>query len=317
MGEPTSSRRLEIQGHRGARGLFPENTLPGFAATLALGVNALELDVALSREGDVMVHHDSTLNPMTTRDSDGHWIPSTKRLPIYSLSAAQLQSYDVGTLRPDTDYARLYPQQVPIQGARIPTLNQVIELLHSCKSPSVGLNIEAKLEPTNPALTASPEAFAEALLAVLSATNMSARATIQSFDWRVQAQVQKLAPHIPIGFLSEQRPGIDTISGQGTTPSPWTNGMHINDFAGSVPRMVQAAGGAYWAPNFQSLSEQTLREAHELGLRVVVWTVNTTHDICRMIDMGVDGVISDYPDRVREAAQGAGLPVPEPALVSA
>ncbi len=304
-------RRLEIQGHRGARGLWPENTLHGFAQTLALGVDALELDVALSRDGVVMVHHDSTLNPMTTRDQDGHWIAAGERHPIFSLSVDQLSTYDVGALKIGTDYANKYPHQQPTPGARIPTLNQVIEMMHERGDSTTRLNIEAKLEPQDPGLTASPAAFADALLDVLNATNMAARANIQSFDWRVQAAVRERAAHIPIGFLSEQHAGIDTIAADGKTPSSWTNGMHIDDFQGSVPRMVQSAGGSVWSPNFQSLGASALREAHDLGLRVVVWTVNAAEDIGRMIELGVDGIISDYPDRVRGAAQAFGLAIPQ------
>jgi len=310
-----SNKSLEIQGHRGARGLLPENTLFGFAATLALGVDTLELDVAISRDGVVMVHHDSTLNPMTTRNSDGEWIPTTDRPPLCTLSSKQLQSYDVGMLKPDTDYAKLFPHQKSISGARIPTLTQVIELLHGCGRDRVRLNIEAKLDPKNPALTASPESFADSLIEVLRATKMMERATIQSFDWRVLAHVQSRAAQIPTGFLSEQRAGKDTVAGQGDTPSPWTNGMHPDDYQGSLARMVQAAGGAVWSPDFRSLSEEALREAQALGLRVVVWTVNAPNDIHRMIDLGVDGVISDYPNRVREAAQHLGMQLPEPASV--
>lgn len=309
MNDQNPARHLEIQGHRGARGLLPENTLPGFAATLALGVDTLELDVGISRDGVVMVHHDSTLNPMTTRDSAGEWIPLTERPPISSLDAAQLKTYDVGMLKPDSNYAKLYPQQAAVPGARIPTLNEVIELLHRCHSDHVRLNIEAKLDPENPALTAPPEIFVNLLLQALQVTNMMDRATIQSFDWRVPAHVQTLAPQVQTGYLSEQRPGRDTVRNRDDAPSPWTNGLKFDDFQGSLPRMVKAAGGGIWSPDYRSLGEDALREAHSLGLRVVVWTVNCRDDICRMISMGADGVISDYPDRVREAAQQLGLEV--------
>lgn len=313
MSNHNPARHLEIQGHRGARGLLPENTLPGFAATLALGVDTLELDVGISRDDVVMVHHDSTLNPMTTRDSAGEWISCARRLPIYSLDVAQLKTYDVGMLKPDTGYAKLYPQQAAVPGARIPTLNEVIELLHRCQSNHVRLNIEAKVNPENPALTAPPEIFVHLLLQVLQMTDMMDRAAIQSFDWRVPAHVQTLAPQVQTGFLSEQRAGCDTVRNRNGAPSPWTNGLKFDDYQGSLPRMVKAAGGGVWSPDYRSLDEHALREAHALRLRVVVWTVNCRDDIRRMISMGVDGVISDYPDRVREAAQDLGLEVADPA----
>ena len=310
MRDNSTTKRLEIQGHRGARGLWPENTLPGFAATLGLGVDTLELDVGISSDGVLVVHHDSTLNPMTTRGPDGKWIPATDPPPLYSLSVSQLQSYDVGMLKPNSSYANRYPQQRSIPIARIPTLMQVIELLRRCDDEHVRLNIEAKLEPEKPALTAPPERFAASLVEILHTTRMTSRATIQSFDWRVQAHARTLDERIPTAYLSEQRIDMNTVAGHGDKPSPWTNGMHLDDYHGCVPRMVKAAGGAVWSPDFQSLGEEALREAHALGLRVVVWTVNSVDDIKRMISLGVDGVISDYPDRVREVARSFGLPLP-------
>jgi len=315
MDDVRAKETLEIQGHRGARGLLPENTLPGFAAALGLGVDTLELDVGISRDGVVMVHHDPALNPLTTRDSTGEWIAATNRPPIYKLSATQLKTYDVGMLKPDTDYANLYPHQKPAPGARIPTLTEVIELLHNCGNEYVRLNIEAKLDPARPALTAPPADFAQALIEVLHTTGMTTRATIQSFDWRVPAHVQAREPRIPTSYLSEQRAGRDTVSSRDGAPSQWTNGMSLDDYGGSLPRMVQAAGGSVWSPDYRHLGEDDLRAAHTRGLRVAVWTVNATDDIRRMIGMGVDSVISDYPDRVREAAQSFGLPVPEPTSI--
>lgn len=312
MAESSTQRVLDIQGHRGARGLWPENTLEGFAATLDLGVHALELDVGVSRDSVLMVHHDLLLNPATTRDRTGQWLADDARAALHELTAAELQDYDVGTLKPETDYATRYPQQLAIPGARIPTLQQVVELLRDRNDDSVRLNVEAKVDPTRAHLTAGPEVFARLLVDLLRANGMTGRAAIQSFDWRVQACVLRLDGHITTGFLSEQHAQLNTVIDQGDQPSPWTNGMRVADFKGSIPHMVKAAGGRTWSPNFQSLDEQRLYEAQSLGLKVVVWTVNSVSDITRMIAMGVDGVISDYPDRVRDIAREFGLPVPTP-----
>lgn len=312
MAEHNAERVFDIQGHRGARGLWPENTLEGFAATLELGVNALELDVGVSRDGVLVVHHDLILNPATTRDSHGSWLADEVRPAIHDLTAAELQDYDVGTLKPETDYAKRYPHQLAIPGAHIPTLRQVVELMHKHGDERVRLNVEAKLDPTRPQLTAEPEVFARLLVNLLRETDMTQRTAIQSFDWRIQGCVLALDKHIATGFLSEQNTQLNTVADQDGQPCLWTNGMRIADFQGSVPRMVKAAGGATWSPDFQSLDEQRLREAQALGLRVVVWTVNTVNDITRMISMGVDGVISDYPNRVRDVAREFNVQVPTP-----
>lgn len=171
------------------------------------------------------------------------------------------------------------------------------------------LNIEAKLNPTKPQLTAPPELFADLLVEVLAANDMTARAAVSSFDWRVLAAVQARTTQIPIGYLSDQRKGQNTVAAHDDKPSPWTNDMHPRDYQDSVPRMRRAAGGTVWSPDFHSLEQGALHEAHALGLRVIVWTANSPADIEQMIGMGVDGVISDYPERVREAASRLGLQV--------
>ncbi len=302
-----TARAVEIQGHRGARGLAPENTLAGFARALDIGVDTLELDVALTRDGVVVVHHDPTLNPDTTRDPTGAWVSPDERVPVMSLTLEALRRYDVGAARPGSPVARRFPEQVPAPGARIPTLAEVIDL---ARRAGVRLNVEVKSRPVTPALTPPPQPFADAVVTVLREAGMEQHAAIQSFDWRVPAQVQRTAPAIAIGHLSQQHGDGDTIGGGGHGPSPWTAGLDADAFDGSVPRMVRAAGGRTWLPDYRDLDAARLAEARALGLRVVVWTVNAPQDMDRMLALGVDGIITDYPDRAREALARAGLPLP-------
>jgi len=306
----TAAGALEIHGHRGARGDRPENTLAAFAHALSLGVHALEMDVGISRDGVVVVHHDSTLNPDTTRDAQGAWLTPGARTPIHQLVAAQLAALDVGAARPGSALARRFPSQSAVDGQRIPTLAQVIALASRAGNHAVRFNVETKITPTAPALTPGPDAFADAVIHVLRDAGVAARATIQSFDWRVLRHVQAVAPEIATGYLSAQREGWDTIAAAGHGPSPWTGGIAADDHGGSVPRMVKAAGGRIWSPDYQDLDARALAEAHALGLRVIVWTVNAPRDIRRLIALGVDGIISDYPQRVRDAARAAGLALP-------
>lgn len=301
---------FEIHGHRGARGILPENTLSAFAHALELGVHALEMDVGITRDGVVVVHHDATLNPDTTRDANGAWLTPGTRTPIHELSAAELARLDVGAARPHSAHARRFRAQRAVDGERIPTLAQVIALAARAGNTRVRFNVEAKIKPTAPSLTPPPGAFADAVIQVLRDSGVAARATIQSFDWRVLRHVQAAAPEIATGYLSAQGEGWDTIVGRGHGPSPWTGGIDADAHGGSVPRMVEAAGGRIWSPDHRDLDARILAEAHALGLRVIVWTVNSPRDIRRMIALGVDGIISDYPRRVRDAALAAGLEVP-------
>lgn len=303
---------LDIQGHRGARGLLPENTLPAFARALSIGVTTLELDCAITRDGVVVVSHDSTLNPEITRGPDGQWITRTD-LPIAQFTFDALQQFDVGRIDPACEYAKRFPHQQPIDGTRMPRLAEVLALVRMAGNDTVRFNIETKISPRHPERTVAPEAFARALIAAIEHDGLAARVVIQSFDWRTLAVVQREAPHIKTSYLSAQQPFTDNILAH-ESASLWNNGLHVSQFGGSVPRMVQAAGGSIWSPCSNDVNAAVIDEAHALGLKVVVWTVNTEAEMLRLMAMGVDGIISDYPDVLRRVAgaQGYALPAPVP-----
>ena len=302
--------QLDVQGHRGARGLAPENTLPAFERALALGVTTLELDVGVTRDGVVVVAHDPVLNPGIVRGADGQWLAAPGPA-IHALTFAELQRYDVGRLKPGTNYAGRYPAQVPVDGARIPRLADVFELARRSGNRAVRFNIETKLSPRAPAETLAPEAFARAVIGEIRKAGMQSRSTLQSFDWRTLQVVQRQAPEIATAYLTAQQRWLDNVC-SGTkagspaiapsdcAESPWTAGFHLREH-GSVPKLVKAAGGAIWSPAYQDLDAAKVKEAHALGLRVVTWTVNEPAEIRRMIALGVDGIISDRPDLVLAA----------------
>lgn len=305
---------LDLQGHRGTRGLLPENTLPAFAYALTLGVTTLELDVAVTRDGVVVVSHDATLNPDITRGPDGQWLERGD-LAIHALSFAELQRYDVGRIRPRTNYAQRFPQQQAVDGTRIPRLADVFALARRAGNDQVRFNIETKISPDHPHRTLPPADFARKLIALIRAEKLESRVTIQSFDWRTLQVVQQEAPQIGTVYLSVQQAWQDNIHA-GASTSPWTAGKHISQFSGSLPKLVHGAGGAIWSPYFGDVTAGAVREAQGLGLKVVVWTVNEEPEMARMIELGVDGIISDYPDRLRRVAAARGLPLPAPTPVS-
>jgi glycerophosphoryl diester phosphodiesterase len=286
-----ASPRIDVQGHRGARGLAPENTLPAFARALALKVDTLELDVGVTRDGVVVVGHDPTLNPNIVRGPGGQWLEA-RGPAVHSLDYRDLVRYDVGRLKPGSNYARAHPAQVAVDGTTMPRLSDVFELVRDEGDRSVRFNIETKLSPRSPGETLAPEPFARAVISEIRRHGMARRSSIQSFDWRTLQVVQRVAPEIETVYLTAQRPNLNTVS-----DGSWTAGFSLRDH-GSVPKLVKAAGGRTWSPALQDLTAETLAEAHALGLRVVVWTVNEPADIRRMLAMGVDGIISDRPDRV-------------------
>ncbi len=307
-----AGQALDIQGHRGARGLAPENTLPAFARALSIGVTTLEMDCAVTRDGVVVVSHDPALNPDITRGPDGKWLEKTGPA-IRSLAFDELARYDVGRLNPSNAYAKRWPEQTAADGARIPRLADVFALVAKSGNETVRFNIETKISPLAPAETTTPEDFARKLIAAIRAAKMEKRAAIQSFDWRTLAVVQKEAPEIPTVYLTSVSGFMDNI--QAGRQSPWTAGLKVDQYSGSVPRMVKAAGGAVWSPYSGDLTPDAVKEAQSLGLKVVVWTVNDAAGMRRFIGMGVDGVISDRPDLLRQVAGEMGVALPRPSPV--
>lgn len=305
---------LDLQGHRGARGLLPENTLPAFAQALTIGVTTLELDTAVTADGVIVVSHDSTLNPDITRDADGRWLARSD-LAIHTMRFAELRQYDVGRIRPLSAYARRFSGQRAVDGTRMPKLAEVFALARRAGNDRVHFNIETKISPEHAQRTLPPEAFARVLIALVREEKLESRVTIQSFDWRTLQVVQREAPWIATAYLTAQQSWQDNIRASDKS-SPWTAGLHVRDYGGSLPRLVKAAGGAVWSPYFGEVTREAVQEAQQLGLKVVVWTVNESRDIERMIDYGVDGIISDYPDRLRRIAGERGLTLPTPTPVT-
>ena len=299
---------FDLQGHRGARGLAPENTLEGFATALEVGVDTLELDVALTRDDVLVVVHDRTLNPDLVRGADGRWL-AARGPAIRRLSAAELAGLDVGRIRPDSGYAAAHPAQRPVDGARIPTLAEVFALAARHGADRVRFNVETKLSPLAPDEAADPDAFAAAVVAEVRRAGVASRTTVQSFDWRTLRRVRRLAPEIGTVHLSSAQPGFDTVGAGRPGGSPWTDGLRLEDH-GSVAAMVRAAGGTTWSPNARDLDADAVARAQALGLKVVPWTVNDAGTMHRLIDWGVDGLITDRPDLLRDVLRELGEPLP-------
>jgi glycerophosphoryl diester phosphodiesterase len=301
-----SASAFDLQGHRGARGLAPENTLPAFERALELGVTTLELDIGVTADGVVVVAHDPYLNPLITRDATGQWLAGTRGPLLKSLTYAQLQAYDVGRIKPDSPYAGTFNQQQPRDGTRIPTLAQVFDLVKARGASRVRFNIETKLNPGQPDDTVSPEAMTQALLKVVRDAGMTQRVAIQSFDWRTLRVVQQQEPAIPTVCLT-----IQTANNDNVRDGSWNAGFKIADH-GSAPRLAKAAGCTVWSANGGAVTEALVKEAQSIGLKAIPWTINNPADMERLIGWGVDGLITDYPDRLREVMAKRGMPLPPP-----
>lgn len=262
---------MQIIGHRGARGLWPENTLAGFSRAMKAGVKAFELDVGVTKDGIVVVTHDAELNPDITRYRDNEWlipaeVPTDQR--IYSKPLSDVQSFNVGFINQNSAYAKRFPHQQPIDGQHIPTLTEVLTLV--CNRAAV--TIEVKCFPDQPERTTFPYLFVEAVKNVLN--NVTAPwddITISSFDWRIIDEVHDQIPGIPTAILTEKISNYDIIH-------------RVKHFRGNI-----------WSPEYTDLNQSLVHEAHSLGLKVVTWTVNDPVMIESLEKIGVDGVITDYP----------------------
>jgi glycerophosphoryl diester phosphodiesterase len=266
---------VQIIGHRGARGLFPENTLAGIVGACAIGVDAIEFDVRLTADGVVVVHHDPLLDPAITRTSAGAWLTSPGPA-IAETTSADLAAYDIGRAARASGLARRFPHQAPVDGSRIPRLDEVLAL-----RPRPAFLIELK-PVVDPAALAG---------AVADLVRDEPDVTLESFDWRALRHLRRSHPDLPLAFLTE-----------------------APDAAGA-PDRVAAEGGRTWCPSIATLTRAVVRRAHEAGLRVVPWTVNAPSAMRHLLDWGADGLITDYPDRARAVLAQMGLPLPVPVAV--
>lgn len=288
---------IDVQGHRGARGLRPENTLAGFAYAINLGVTTLEMDTGISKDGVLVVCHDPYINPSLCLDCRADRLFDSSRVLIKDLTVSEIQSYDCGSLNPDPTR---FPNQQAVPGSKIPTLQAVFDLAESA-NPRIRYNIESKVSPLKSGETASPEVFAEKLVTIISQNNLVERATIQSFDWRVLRAVKQVNPQIQTVALVLHNSTSSTLKGMNGR-SQFLAGFQLNDFR-AVTELLQATGFIdLYSPNFETLLPdspaflQPLIDFQQAGFPVIPWTVNDSVIMQKLIDWRIDGLITDFPD---------------------
>jgi glycerophosphoryl diester phosphodiesterase len=292
-----------VYGHRGARGLAPENTLPAYEVALAHHVDYVDLDVTMTKDGELVVQHDLTLNPDLTRDEKGRWVKSS--IVVKELTLKQLQTYDVGKINPKTPYASLFKAQKSIDKTPIPTLRDVIRYVKEHADSRVGFQIELKTDPTKPEHSVASDKIVKALAQLIREEDVVSRTKVQAYDWQCLLMLQKLNPAIPTAYItdSEQekvmRDHNPVIAGQ------WSAGFLLKNYHNSIPEMIHALGGTYWDAEDTELTSEKIAEAHRLGLKVSAWSwpekVGKDVDIKlikKLIAMHVDGIITDRPDVV-------------------
>ena len=288
---------ISLVGHRGARGLMPENTIEGFEYILANDIIAIEFDVLLTKDEVPVVTHDFHLSKSITRNSKGNWL--LKNGPrISDLTIADLQMFDVGGIDKSSSYASLYPEQAFLSDVRIPKLSDLLELACSRKGQNLFLLLEIKSEPA-----ISKRKIIENIAFEIQKRSLSNRVVLHSFDWDLLEQCRLTVPEMPRSYLSQTpESSSDPFDRPSEDYSP-----KFASFNCSIPEAITAAGGHLWCPYFRDINADIVTEAHNLGLPVCTWTVNEPEDIENMIDMGIDGIITDYTDRAKKVFKSRGL----------
>jgi glycerophosphoryl diester phosphodiesterase len=247
--------QIEVHGHRGARAMRPENTIPAFEYAIQQGVDVLELDMAVTRDNVLVVSHDPILHPPVCSGPK-------PEAAIHSLTLAEVREWDCGAIRNPA-----FPNQQTIPGTRMPTLDEVFDLAPRGK---FRFSIETKIFPEHPELTPSPAAFVRLVLESIRNHHLESRVILQSFDFRTLHEMKKQAPEIRLAALYEGEPK-------------------------SFAAIGKEAGADIVSPDYKLVTPQQVEEAHHAGFQVIPWTSNEPAEWDSLIAAGVDAIISDNP----------------------
>jgi glycerophosphoryl diester phosphodiesterase len=314
---------FDLQAHRGGIGMTTEESLEGFGKAMRLGVTTLELDTQVTRDEKVVVNHDRQVSAQKCRDT----APVTPGDPMYPYVGKYLKDLTLAQVKTmDCGYQQLpgFPEQEQVAGFRMVELKDVLNLVKAYDAKQVTLNIETKVEAGAPEQTAPRALFVRRVFEEIRASGIEDQVTIQSFDWGALNEMHRLAPTWPLvaltnhDFLQVGKPGA----------SPWLGGVDADDFGGDFVRTAAAAvpaGLVALSPNygfpqngkvgdagFRFYPDAAMvRAAHGRGLKVVPWTCDDMATVSALIDMGVDGIITNYPNRVRQLMADRGMRLPK------
>ncbi|MDM5336315.1 glycerophosphodiester phosphodiesterase family protein [Fictibacillus enclensis] len=315
-------RGFDLEAHRGGIGLTVESTIASFARALELGVGTLELDVQITEDHQAVVTHDRQISGAKCRDTK----PAFAGDPEYpyvgkyikTLTLSQIRTLDCGS-----STLPQFPGQVASPGAKMPLLTDIFDLVKRYKAKKVWMNIETKVEAGAPEETAPREEFVQIVARQVREAGMLNRVSIQSFDWGSLMRMREVEPRLPIvaltngpQFLQPGQPGA----------SPWLGGIDIDDFNGDLVAAAHSFGADAISPvhgfpqdgkitdeNYEPyVTKQMVNKAHRAGMKVIPWTVDDKPTMNKLINDGVDGLITDYPDRLRQVMAQHGFKLPKP-----
>lgn len=266
---------FDKQGHRGARGLMPENTIPAMMKALDLGVTTLEMDVVISKDNQVVVSHDPYFNSAITTKPDGSFLRSgeEKSFVLYQMEYAEIQKWDVGKKgHPMFTRQEKMPAVKPLLATLIDSVESYVTI-HKLKKPFY--NIETKSTVAGDGkFNPTPEVFVDLLMGVIQSKNIESRTVIQSFDIRTLIVLHQKYAKLKTAYLLEA--------------------SKAGDIDGNIEKLGFTP--AIYSPEYRSVTPGMIKACHDKGMRIIPWTVNDAGEMKRLKEMGVDGIISDYPD---------------------
>lgn len=313
---------FDLEAHRGGRDVRPENTLYSYAYAIELGATSIECDMQLTKDGQIVMSHNPILNSDITRDENGNYIENNK-YDIRLMTVDELKKFDVGVMDPNCgEYYDLHGKTQFTYDAKIPTLEELMQLIQSYGDKNIVLNIETKSYP-DPASAgyknnADPKKFVEVFNNIVKKYDMEDRVVLQSFDWQTLIEMIKLNPNISTSALWQKQPSwgrdSESLRRYEKKKSPWLGGLDIKDYQGNPVKAAHAIGADIISPYYTEISKQDVDEAHSLGMKVVPWTVNNEKDMNMLLDMGVDGIISDKPWLLKQVLEKRNIKLHTPTV---
>lgn len=313
---------FDLEAHRGGRDVRPENTLYSYAYAIELGATSIECDMQLTKDGQIVMSHNPILNSDITRDKNGNYIENNK-YDIRLMTVDELKKFDVGVMDQNCgEYYDLHGKTQFTYDAKIPTLEELMQLIQSYGDKNIVLNIETKSYP-DPASAgyknnADPKKFVEIFNNIVKKYDMEDRVVLQSFDWQTLIEMKKLNPNISTSALWQEQPSwgrdSESLRRYEKKKSSWLGGLDIKDYQGNPVKAAHAIGADIISPYYTEISKQDVDEAHSLDMKIVPWTVNNEKDMNMLLDMGVDGIISDKPWLLKQVLEKRNIKLHTPTV---
>jgi len=292
---------IKIYGHRGARGDLPENTLESFKYLFENNINAYETDILISKDLIPVITHDFRLEPSFTKDSEGNWIED-ENIKIFDLTYEELLKFDVGSINKLSRYGRRFVNQKPLENQRIPKLSELLDLSLKNKSENLLINLEIKSTPDEENLTPAPEDTVKLVVDEINLSNLKDKIIVSSFDWRTLTEIKNQYPEISRAYLTYQQVRGMKIKKTIYNRSPWMSFLPFYEDH-ELPKIIKSQGGKAWHPYRKDITKKLVDISHQEDLPVNVWTVNEKYEMLKMIEYGVDGIMTDYPLRLKELCE--------------